>query len=177
MAFVTFRDTINLGSIILGVVVGVPGIIGLLYGAKWKAAADVAEETAGIAEQGREAYRLAAQRLGSEKDQANEQIAVLQAKVKHMESYPFGDEVAELVAKTLDRLDALGAERTKLAVTMLAKQHEEIESRMIDSFDLHEKRAQERHDAQMKVAADQAEVNQAMLRALSRIMGELRSNR
>lgn len=174
MLCVTFRDSVNLGSVILAAVVGIPGIIGLFYGAKWKAAADVAEETGRIAEQGREAYRRAAERLGAEKDQANAQMAVLEAKVKHMESFPFGDQVADLVAKTLDRLDSLGAERTRAAAAQLAKQHEEIEARMISSFDLHEQRAQERHDAQMKVAADQAEVNQAMLRALSRIMGELR---
>jgi len=162
-----FHDSITLGSIIFGVVIGLPGLIGLLYGAKWKAASDVLEETAKVAEQGRAVYKAAAERLGTERDGALQQVATLTEKVDYLEAYPFGEQVAELVAKTLDKLDGLAAQRTREAAQMLASQHEQIEERMIASFDLHEQRAQERHEAQM-------EVNQAMLRALSRIMGELR---
>lgn len=72
-------DTITLGSIIVGILLGLAGLATLGYGARWKAAAQVAEENARVSAEGREAYRLQAERLHGELGSEREHVARLES--------------------------------------------------------------------------------------------------
>jgi len=147
---VTYHDTITLGSVIFGVVIGLPGLFGLLYGARQKANAQVAEESATVAMQGRAAFKDAAERLGSEKDELQAEIGRLNGLVSELEKRPQFDDML----KMLERMDAAAAERTKLAMAELIEIEEKAEARTAGAFAQHEKRAQERHEISMKVARE-----------------------
>ena len=66
IAVVHFTDTITLGSIIIGVLVGVGGLATYGYGVRWKANYEVEKARADALEQGREAFRVQADRLHRE---------------------------------------------------------------------------------------------------------------
>ena len=129
---VTYRDTITLGTLLVAFFVGLPGIVGLFYGAKRKAEAVIAEENSKVLAEGRAAYKGAAERLGAEKAVLQTENAALTAKIEELRNRPDLTSLARLIEQVL-----IGQEKA--------------EGRTIEAFEQHEQRAQERHEAEMNV--------------------------
>ena len=99
MAAVAFKDTITLGSIIVGFLIGLSGLAVFFYGVKWKSAYLVAEANA-------EAWHATSDRLERELDELRGEITTLRARLAELEALP---DVAA-VHRTLVRHDEATAQ-------------------------------------------------------------------
>ena len=66
IAAVHFTDTITLGSILIGILLGIGGLATYGYGVRWKANYEVEKARADALSEGREAFRTQADRLHRE---------------------------------------------------------------------------------------------------------------
>ena len=78
-AAVHFTDTITLGSIVVGILLGIAGLSAFAYGVRWKSAAQVADATVATLREGREAYRVQSERLQGELLEASQRLKELEA--------------------------------------------------------------------------------------------------
>lgn len=106
-----------------------------------------------------ETYKERAAELGTEKDHLQQELATQTEELKHLRERPDWEGVLRLASEMSDRADQAAASRQG-----------DILKRLDTAIAGHEHMAQERHDSQMEVA-------QAMLRALSRIMQDVRPER
>ena len=63
IAAIHFTDTITLGSILIGILLGVGGLATYGYGVRWKANYEVEKARADALAEGREAYKTQVDRL------------------------------------------------------------------------------------------------------------------
>lgn len=143
---ITLRDSVNLGSLIVAAAVGLGVIVTLLYGLRWKVEAQMREQTVMSLTEGRNAYKLAVERLGDEKDTALKEVGELAGKIAILEKLPHLD-----FEKQMELFDAAASKRTEQAAKGITDHIESTEERTIHAFEQHETRAQERHEAEMAV--------------------------
>lgn len=74
---VNWSSTITLGSMLVGVIVGLAGLAFVGFGAKWKAAAEAEREVAASYRDGREAFRIRNERLAADNKECQEKIREL----------------------------------------------------------------------------------------------------
>ena len=146
LGIVTLRDTVNLGSALVAIAVGVGVIVTYFKGVRWKVEADLRGQTIETLEEGRDAYKLRAERLGAEKDEAQQHVSELEGRIAILERLPHLD-----FEKQMELFDAAAAKRTEHAAESLLDQIERSEARIAGAFADHERRAQERHEAEMRV--------------------------
>jgi len=85
LAALRFSDTITLGSIIVGLLLGVTGLAVFAYGARWKAAYETERVTAKSLEEGRLAFQQRSERVEADLREALEQALDLRARIKQLE--------------------------------------------------------------------------------------------
>jgi len=140
------RDTVNLGSALVAIAVGVGVIVTYFKGVRWKVEADMRQQTIDTLEEGRDAYKTRAERLGAEKDEAQQHVSELQGRIEILERLPTLD-----VERQMEMFDAAATKRTEQAAKTLLDQMEHSEARIAGAFADHERRAQDRHEAEMRV--------------------------
>lgn len=151
MIGVHFADTITLGSIFIGLLLGLFGLFVFAYGARWKAAYEAEHAAAASLKDGREAFQLRAERVEAElkesmaqRDKSLQLIGEQKATIAKLEALPNLARIVEIMGETSVRQDAAADQRVELAITS-------IESYVAEQLAHHEARAQDRHDAQMGV--------------------------
>lgn len=79
LGVIHFTDTVTLGSIVVGVLLGLGGLATFGYGVRWKSNYEVERARADALEDGREAFRIQAERLHDELKTCMEDKAKLEA--------------------------------------------------------------------------------------------------
>jgi hypothetical protein len=148
---VDFTHTITLGSLIVGVIVGLAGLAVLAHGARWKANYEIERARADSLDEGREAYEKRSRRLEQELKEAQAQSIELaqvlgdaKETIARLEQLPNLERVIGLMAETSRRQDAEADRRLAVGI-------ENVERFVQIELAGHEKRAQERHEAQLGV--------------------------
>lgn len=151
-------NAISLGSIIIGVLIGLAGLFVFAYGARWKAAYEAEHAAANSLKDGRDAFLLRSERLEDEKAQMLLELGECKGKISQLEAQleaiPRYDEVVKLIGTTTDRMDEAAAARTSKALEVLVEAQERAEQRTIEAFQQHEDRAQSRHETEVAVAQE-----------------------
>lgn len=110
MLLVEFTQTITLGAVITGLLVAIGGLVTYFYGVRWKSLYEIEKENCASWKEGREAFRLRAERLeaqlGKERDER------------------------------LHVVSELAAERMKTDLTYVLKQMSENQQALTDSRDV-----------------------------------------
>lgn len=78
---IALHETLTLGSIIVGILVSLSILVSVVYGAKWKVAAEVAEANAA-------AWKDSAHRLEEEIAGLKQKVEMLRRRVAELESLP-----------------------------------------------------------------------------------------
>jgi hypothetical protein len=81
IANVNFSDTVTLGSAIVMILIGLLGVMTLVYGARWKAAFSVAEANS-------DAWKETAQRLELELHDVKAELEKVRARLQELEMMP-----------------------------------------------------------------------------------------
>jgi hypothetical protein len=117
-ASIDYKHTITLGSIILGIIVGLAGLVVFAYGARWKAAYEAEHAVVDSLMEGREAYKLRADRLEDELIERHRQLvscteAIGEQKqtIARLEALPNLSIVIDKMAESTKRADGAAAER------------------------------------------------------------------
>lgn len=150
-------STITLGAIIISAALGIASIAVFGYGVRWKAAAQISEATATVYAEGREAYKERSERLEVELRESSEALrACTQAlgeskeTIARLEALPNLQRILETMGEQSVHQDAAADVRVEEALGRL-------ETFMDQTLTGHEKRAQDRHDAQMELLATMVE--------------------
>jgi hypothetical protein len=145
---VDWSSTITLGSIIVGVIVGLAGLAWIGYGAKYKAAFEGERAMSQTLVDSRDAYKERVAQLDGELRVANtritEQTIALgeaSAAIARLENLPNLSKVLELMGELVVKLDAAGAQRADDAVAAVAAILERNDARLLE----HDRAAAERH--------------------------------
>lgn len=96
----TFRDTITLGSVMVGVLVALGGLAVFFYGVRWKSAYLVAEANA-------EAWHSTADRLEEELKHLRDEVRALRSRISELEGLPDVSSVLEAILAHDNRQDGL----------------------------------------------------------------------
>lgn len=133
LAELRFRDTVTLGSIIVGAIVALTTLLTAGYGIKWRTAAQVAEQNAQLYHEQAIIYHDKAEALEADKNQLLHLVSEQRESIKQLEALPNLARVIELMAATAKRQDEHSEARLSGAMAELTK--------MIDG---HERRADNR---------------------------------
>lgn len=146
-------NTITLGAVIISAALGVASLATFGYGVRWKAAAQVGEATAQVLREGREAFKDRGDRL--ERDlrdsqealrACTEMIGEQKETIARLEALPNLQRILQTMGEQSVRADAAADVRVEGALGRL-------ETFVGESLSGHERRAQERHEAQMDLMA------------------------
>lgn len=143
---VDWSSTITLGSIIVGLLVGVAGLAVFGWGVKYKTGMDAAEANAKVFAEGREAYRLRSDRLAEELKDCRAQLAAMtdelvkaKSELARLEERPDLPKVLELMGEQAVRQDKVADERVEKMV-------ERLGGLFAESLNHHDAAARERQE-------------------------------
>ena len=151
MQLATFSDTITLGSILLGALIGIPALWVYFKGLRWKSEADMRSVTIGTLRESNESLIERARELGTEKDEYQQTIAALHAEVETLRARPDWDQVVQLFKSGLEHVDSSAAGRQEQIMKVIVSELKDHDQRVMVRYEEVEKRAQIRHDRQMVV--------------------------
>lgn len=145
LSAIHFTGTVTLGAALIAGALGLVGLYRVYQGADLRSTNEIQRRRLEALEGdlGDKERRL--NELGAEKDREATAHAAAEARArtleKQLESMPDYNDVVLLQARTMDHVDEKAADRQG-----------EIVTKMAEIFDQHEQRAQERHDAQLKLS-------------------------
>ena len=148
---INWSSTITLGSLIIGVLLGISGLAVFGYGVKWKTAYETEKAVTESLRDGRDAYQLRGDRLAEELKDCRERettltdlVADLKAALGRLEERPDLNRVLEIIGEQSVRQDAQADLRAGAAVERLG----ELFSAKLDA---HDARAAERQEHIIKL--------------------------
>lgn len=151
---VDWSSTITLGSIIVGLLVGVAGLAVFGWGVKYKTGMDAAEANAKVFAEGREAYRLRSDRLAEELKDCRAQIAEMtdqlvaaKSELVRLEERPDLPRVLELMGEQAVRQDTAADLRVEKAI-------ERLGGLFAESLRHHDEAARERQEEIIRLLSE-----------------------
>lgn len=124
---INWSTTITLGSLIVGILVGVAGLSTFAYGVKWKTAYEAEKARGDSLSDGREAYKLRGDRLEGEladcKARENALVDEMVAAKTELARYaerPNLDQVLQIIGEQSVRQDAASDVRAEKAIEQMA---------------------------------------------------------
>ena len=130
---VNWSATITLGSIILGIIVGLAGLATFGYGVRWKTAYETERATAESLRDGREAFELRGDRLAMELREARQQIQEMtddlitaKAEVAQLQERPDLGQILQIIGEQSIRADAAAELRVNAAIERITEMFTEL---------------------------------------------------
>jgi len=153
-----FSDTITLGSILLGLFIGIPALWVYFKGLRWKSEADMRSVTITTLRESNDSLIERSRELGTEKDELQQQIARLETECESLRARPDWNQVVAMFERGLAQIDeAAHARQTEVLTKIFAALHDH-DDRVNGRYEEVERRAQARHEAEMEVSRQLLEV-------------------
>jgi DNA-binding transcriptional regulator YbjK len=135
---VTFQDSISLGTLLVMLVLGVAGVIGLVYGGRYRIAYEAASAAA---KELREALRDAHDRL----DEALRELGDAKEVIQRYEQLPNMERIVTLMTEQAERQDNRFSARLEESERRADIRAGEAVKGVVASLEQHEIRADQRH--------------------------------
>jgi len=138
LATVRVTDTVNLGTVVLGIVLSIATLIGVIYGVKYKVAAEVENKAREAAEAFGDIKDAESKTLHNQLIEAKDLITQQAVIIERLEQLPNLERIVHLMGEQSVRADAAAAQRlehglkeiTKTFSSIIGEHDKEVEERL-----------------------------------------------